>query len=149
MDLRINKLRLFHKDISNFNPVSVAEAMAERSIAKIRPALMWIYELRRRLATVAVGVLTFWMFVHVMFGANGMMVYRVKRAEVRSLQKEIDALQTENNSYSKEIDNLKSDPKTIEKEARERLHYARPGEVVYISPAPATQELPQTDTAQK
>jgi cell division protein FtsB len=36
-----------------------------------------------------------------------------------------------------EIKALKSDPQTIEKEARERLRYARPGEVVYtVSPPP-------------
>ena len=34
-----------------------------------------------------------------------------------------------------EIKALKNDPKTIEKEARERLHYTRPGEVVYTLPS--------------
>jgi len=35
-----------------------------------------------------------------------------------------------------EIKALKNDPKTIEKEARERLRYARPGEVVYTFSLP-------------
>jgi len=34
-----------------------------------------------------------------------------------------------------EIKALKTDPKAIEKEARERLHYTRPGEVVFALPA--------------
>ncbi|MGB8325811.1 MAG: septum formation initiator family protein [Candidatus Acidiferrum sp.] len=124
--------------------------MAERTITKIRPGLIWIYSLRRRIATASVLGLTVWLFVHVTFGANGMMVYRAKRAEVISLQKEIDSLQKENDRYSKQINDLKTDPGTIEKEAREQLHYARPGEVVYVSPAqPAQETTPRTDSAQK
>ena len=33
-----------------------------------------------------------------------------------------------------QIDHLKSDPDAIEREAREKLHYARPGEVIYALP---------------
>ena len=126
-----------------------AEAMAERAIGKIRPGLVWIFGLRRRLATISVVALTVWLFVHVTFGANGMMVYRAKRAEVISLQKEIDSLQKENDRYNKQINDLKTDPKTIEKEAREQLHYARPGEVVYVSPGPVNAEPSPTNSAQK
>jgi hypothetical protein len=49
-----------------------AEAMAASWIECVRPTLMQIYALRRRLATIAVGVLAVLLFVHVMFGANGM-----------------------------------------------------------------------------
>ncbi len=69
-----------------------------------------------------------------MFGANGMVVYRQKRAEYQSLRHEIDDLQKENDHYTGQIDALQTDPKTIEKEAREQLHYARPGEVVIVVP---------------
>ena len=96
-----------------------------------------------------VGVLAVWLFVHVMFGANGMVVFREKRAEYKSLQTEIGDLQKENDSYGKQIDSLKTDPKTIEKEAREKLHYTRPGEVVYVAPAPATPQPPNTNAARK
>ncbi len=125
-----------------------AEAMAISAVRKIRPLADLFFNLRRRLATIAVAVVTVWLFAHVMFGANGMMVYRTKRVEVKSLQKEIDSLQTENDRYNKQIENLKTDPKTIEKEARERLHYARPGEVVYVTPAPPAQAAPRVDSAQ-
>jgi cell division protein FtsB len=40
-----------------------------------------------------------------------------------------------------EIKALKSDPKAIEKEAREQLRYAKPGEVIYLLPE---QRGPQT-----
>jgi cell division protein FtsB len=155
MDIRVirsPKVRVLFKRGSRAllsKPASLAEALAGRAIEKLRPSAAWLYGLRRRFATGLVGLLTVWLFVHVMFGANGMMVYRVKRAEVHSLQKEIDSVQTENDRYSKQIEDLKTDPKTIEKEAREQLHYARPGEVVYVTPPPPVQETPRTDSAEK
>jgi cell division protein FtsB len=154
MDIRVGnlpKIRVLPKreNSAHGNALSASEAMAERTIETLRPGLVWIYGLRRRLATISVLVLTGWLFVHVMFGANGMMVYRAKRTELQSLQKEIDSLQKENDRHSKQIDDLKTNPKTIEKAAREQLHYARPGEVVYVAPAPLKQEVPRTDAAQK
>lgn len=69
-----------------------------------------------------------------MFGANGMVVYRQKRAEMQSLQREVERLQKENAQYAERIKQLKSDPAAIEKEAREQLHYTRKGEVVFVAP---------------
>jgi len=81
-----------------------------------------------------------------MFGANGMVVYRSKRAEYQRLQAEIDRLQKENDLYTQQIKALQNDPKAIEKEAREQLHYTRPGEVVYVDPSP---QKPATNAARK
>lgn len=126
-----------------------AEALGQRVKEKLRPASTWLYNSRRRVATAGVAVLTVWLFLHVMFGANGMVVYRQKRAEYQSLRHEIDALQKENDHYTGQINALQTDPKTIEKEAREQLHYARPGEVVYVAPAPPLIPIPATNAAQK
>jgi cell division protein FtsB len=127
-----------------------AEAWADRRMAKLRPTLTSLYGMRRRLATAAVAVLTVWLFVHVMFGANGMVVYRQKKAEYQSLQKQIDGLQKENDRYTQQVKSLQApEPNTIEKEAREQLHYARPGEVVYVSPPPAHSPTPETNAARK
>jgi cell division protein FtsB len=85
-----------------------------------------------------------------MFGANGMVVYRQKKAEYQSLQKEIDSLQKENDRYTQQVKSLQQpDPNTIEKEAREQLHYARPGEVVYVAPPLAHPPKPETNAARK
>ena len=97
----------------------------------------------------AVSVLAVWLFVHVMLGANGMVVYRTKRTEFQQLQKEIGRLQRDNAQFSGQIERLKTDPKRIEKEAREQFHYARPGEVVYVTPEPATPQEPMTHSASK
>jgi len=126
-----------------------AEAFAERSLGRLRPALQWLYHSRRRLATVSVALLTLWLFLHVMLGANGMVIYRQKRAEYQGLQKEIDGLQKENDRYTGQIKALKTDPNTIEKEAREQLHYARPGEVIYVAPPPLPAQARETNDARK
>ena len=126
-----------------------AEAFADRVMEKLRPALTWLYAARRRVATFSVALLTLWLSLHVMLGANGMVVYRQKKAEYQSLQKDIDALQKENARYSAQVDALQTDPKMIEKEAREQLHYARPGEFVYVSPAPLQPQTLGASTARK
>jgi len=113
-----------------------AEALAVRFVETTRPAWSWLVLEWRRLGTVAAVVLILGLMLHAMFGANGMVAYRQKRAEVQSLKSEVDRLQKENEEGAGRIKALKSDPKAIEKEAREQFGYARPGEVVYVAPAP-------------
>jgi cell division protein FtsB len=103
-----------------------------------------LYRRRRKLATAGVALLIAMLGYHVVFGANGLMVYGHKRTEYRSLQSEVEQLQQENEKLSKEIKALKTDPKTIEKEAREQLRYARPGEVIYSIPARPIPTPPST-----
>ena len=82
-----------------------------------------------------VSVLLLLLAYHVVFGVNGLISYQQKRRESRDLQEQIERLQKENSLAEQRIKALKSDPQAIEKEARERLRYARPGEVVYTLPA--------------
>ena len=112
-----------------------AEALAATWIVRVRPYALQFYALRRRIATGAVALLAAWLFVHVMFGANGMVVYRQKRAEYQELHKRIVQVQQENERYTQQIQGLKSNQTAIEKEAREQLGYAKPGEYVYVAPA--------------
>jgi cell division protein FtsB len=128
-----------------------AEAWADRTMAKLRPTITLLYGLRRRLATCAIAVLTVWLFAHVMFGDNGMVIYRQKKAEYQSLQKEIDGLQKEDDRYTQQVKSLQApDQGTIEKEAREQLHYVRKGEVVYVAPTPPPRPpTPEASSARK
>ena len=93
-----------------------------------------LYSRRGKLATMGIGVVLFVVAYHAIFGANGLMVYEQKRRESQELERQIKSLQQQNNSLESENKALKSDPETIEKEARERLKYARPGEFVYTLP---------------
>lgn len=126
-----------------------AEAFAETWIERVRPGAIRVYALRRRIATIAVTLLAASLFVHVMFGANGMVVYKQKRAEYVALRQRIVEVQQENDRYTQQIQGLKSDQKSIEKEAREQLGYAKPGEYVYVPPVPAKPVVPATHSAKK
>ena len=101
----------------------------------ISRATAWLYRTRRLIATCSVASLVSLLAFHVIFGANGMIVYHQKRTEFKSLDTEIKSLEAENERLNQRIKALKTDPKTIEKEAREQLRYAKPGEVVYSLPA--------------
>jgi len=115
-----------------------AEAVAARWVERTRPGWTWLAREWRRLGTAAAVLLIVGLLLHAMFGANGMVVYRQKRAEMEALQSEVDRLQKANAQYAERIKELKSDPAAIEKEAREQLHYTRKGEVVFVAPeAPA------------
>jgi len=126
-----------------------AEAFAASWIERARPYAMTMYALRRRIATFAVVLLAGWLFVHVMFGANGMVIYKQKRAEYQQLHKQLGEVQQENDRYTQQIQGLKSDQTAIEKEAREQLGYAKPGEYVYVSTAPAKPVPPANHSASK
>jgi len=126
-----------------------AEAFAASWIERLRPMAVRVYSLRRRIATITVTVLAASLFVHVMFGANGMVVYKQKRSEYETLRKQIVQAQQENDRYTQQIQGLKSDQKAIEKEAREQLGYAKPGEYVYVPPTPAKAAPPVSHSARK
>jgi len=126
-----------------------AEAFAAWWLERVRPTAVRVYSLRRRIATIAVTVLAASLFVHVMFGANGMVVYKQKRLEYEALRKQIGQAQEENDRYTQQIQGLKSDQKAIEKEAREQLGYAKPGEYVYVPPAPPKPAPPANHSAKK
>jgi cell division protein FtsB len=155
MDLRVHP-----RNISEFaNPekglqaladrAPQAEAFAGRVADRLRPFAAHLHHARRRIATAAIFLFAAWLFVHIMFGANGMVIYRQKKTEYQDLQKEVENLQRENDQAASEIKALKEDPKTIEKEAREQLHYAKPGEVIYVAPAPPPPRHPNTNSARK
>jgi cell division protein FtsB len=91
----------------------------------------WLFRMRRRIATGAAIVAAIFFGYHAVFGENGVNIYEQKVAEDHSLQKQIRGMQDENVRLSQHVQQLKSDPDAIEHEARARLHYARPGEVIW------------------
>jgi cell division protein FtsB len=123
-----------------------AEAAAVRWIEKTRPAWSWVAREWRRLGTFAALLLIAGVLLHAMYGQNGVAQYQQKRNEMKTLQQEVDLLQKQNEQYAEQIRALKQDPAAIEKEAREGLHYARPGEIVLV--APDAPRKPATGRAQ-
>lgn len=104
-----------------------------------------LVEWRRLLASAAVALIAISLCAHVLLGNNGWMTYRQKKVEYQKLQQEVQQMDDENRRLDTEIKALKSDPKAIEKEAREQLRYAKPGEVIYLfpeQPAPHPAQTP-------
>lgn len=104
---------------------------------------------RRRAATVGVSFIAVYVAYFVIFGANGWLAFRQKKLEYNRLQREVELIKTENKGLEGNIKSLKSDPKAIEKEARQQLHYAKPGEVIYVMPERKTPAAAPPSTAQK
>jgi cell division protein FtsB len=71
---------------------------------------------------------------HVIFGHNGLIVYKQKRDEALVLDQQLERLRVENDQLKDHTARLQNDPNAIEHQAREELHYTRPGEVIYTMP---------------
>ena len=102
------------------------------------PLLGW-----RKVATVFGGVLAASMAYHVVFGQNGLTEYDRKRHETKELAAEQHRLVEENEFYRGHVTRLQTDPDAIEHQAREELHYTRPGEVIYTLPANSAKDAPK------
>jgi cell division protein FtsB len=102
---------------------------------------------RRKAATLGVGLLSVAMGYGVLFGHNGVTAYLHKRQETKSLEQQMQRLQAENDRLEGHVERLQNDPGAIEHQAREELHYTRPGEVIYdlpvVKPSAASQSSPK------
>lgn len=89
---------------------------------------------RRKAATVAAALLALAVAYHVVFGANGLTAYQHKCHETQMLAQQMQYLQRQNDQLRDHVARLQNDPEAIEQQAREELHYTRPGEVMYAIP---------------
>jgi len=109
------------------------------SAAKRRPGragrlYAWVHGGWRKVMTGMAAVLALAMAYHVIFGQNGLTVYQKKRQETQALNQRLHSLQRENDLMKGHVERLENDPNAIEHQAREELHYTRPGEVIYTLP---------------
>lgn len=95
----------------------------------------FVYVGRRRVATGAAALLALALGYHVIFGHNGLTAYEQKRQNSVLLDRELGTLERENDLMKGHVERLQSDPGAIEHQAREELHYTRPGEVIYTLPS--------------
>ena len=96
--------------------------------------------MRRVLATVVIAVLALAAGYKTIYGPNGTLVYKAKKAEYERLRQEIAEESQRQQDLQAKVKSLQSDPKAIEKEAREQLGYVRAGETVLV------QRPPRVDT---
>ncbi|MDE3061494.1 MAG: septum formation initiator family protein [Acidobacteriota bacterium] len=104
----------------------------------------WIQQGWRPAGTLVVVALALLLGWGVVNGKHGLSAWQQQRAQDRRLRLEVQDLQQENARIRDHIQHLKSDPDAIEHQAREQLHYARPGEVIYALPS-ATQSSAPAD----
>jgi cell division protein FtsB len=137
-------LNFEHRPLPDLPPTLV------RLVAHFQKVVEGLYNARRKLATAAVLGVAALVAYRAVFGANGMVIYQNKRIELKSVNVDLERLHKENQQLSDQIKALKSDPEAIEKEAREQLRYARPGEVIYLLPGQKRSDTPPPNaTAQK
>jgi cell division protein FtsB len=72
---------------------------------------------------------------HVICGDHGLLAYRRAKQHYQLLQQQNATLRQENRVLQEQIDKLNSrDPATIERQAREQLRMAKPGELIFALP---------------
>lgn len=108
----------------------------------------WAYRNRRRAATVLVVLAALGFGYNAVFGVNGIDMFEHKRSEDRAIQQRIEKLKQENQQLQQNVQQLQSDPDAIEHEARERLHYARPGEVIWTENGANNSQRPEGSNQQ-
>lgn len=121
------------------------KARAEKAQARtalLEQAIGWARQGWRPAGTAIAVLLALLLGWGVVSGRHGLSAWQQQRTEDKALKKEIQQLQQDNARLQGHIQRLKSDPDTIEREAREQLHYARPGEVIYKLPAQPQPQAP-------
>ena len=108
---------------------------ASKELTGVRRWLQKTYEDRRRFATIAAAALALGVGYHVVFGQNGLTAFEKKKQDARALTQQLEMLQQENDLLKGHVERLQNDPAAIEHQAREELHYTRPGEVIVTLPA--------------
>ena len=103
-------------------------------------AMLWFQQGWRPAGTVFAVLLALAFAWGVFNGKHGLSAWYQQRGQAKQLKHEIQDLEQENAHLRQHVDHLKNDPGAIEHEAREKLHYAKPGEVIYtLPPEPQSQ----------
>ena len=106
-------------------------------------AMQWAQQGWRPAGTVFAALLALAFAWSVINGKHGVSTWYQQKSQEKQLQHEIQDLQQENTHLRQHVDRLKNDPDAIEHEAREKLHYAKSGEVIYtLPPDPQKQSQP-------
>jgi cell division protein FtsB len=123
------------------------KSAAETAVEPIpKRALDWTLRVWRPAGTVVAVGLAMLLTWHVINGKHGLQVWHQKRAEDQQLRKDIKELEQENADLRQRIDRLRNSPDAIEHEAREKLHYAKPNEVIVALPPQQTTQGPAAGT---
>lgn len=88
----------------------------------------------RRNALFAMALLSLILLMHEIFGRNGYITLRREKKDYTALQQQIQKVSNENQQLEQKIHALTNNPEAIEKQARDQLRLAKPGEIIYTLP---------------
>jgi cell division protein FtsB len=91
---------------------------------------------KKKIFVLGVACLLLIMIFTAVFGKKGVMELRRSRRDLAAKTQKIRDLEAEQGRLAAEIRRLETDPRAVEKEAREKLGLAAPGEKVVVEPAP-------------
>ncbi len=94
----------------------------------------WDHKTLRRNAIFVMALLSLVMLMHEIFGRNGYLTLRHEKKQYSGLQQQIQTVSEENEQLEQKIHALKNNPEAVEKQARDQLHLAKPGEIIYMLP---------------
>ena len=88
----------------------------------------------RRVVVFVVVAAALTVIIGAVVGDRGYLEVRRRRAAYADLKREVEQITAANADLKRQIHALRTDPYVIEKLAREKLGYTRPGELIYIFP---------------
>ncbi len=86
----------------------------------------------RTFILIALGLINIILFYRMIWGDSGVLAFNKLRMQYKGLVQELANLDEENDDLSNEIRLLKSDDAYVEKMIRQRLHYVRQNEILYL-----------------
>ena len=105
----------------------------------------------RQILMLVVGLAALIVSIAAVTGDRGYLDVKGQRARLSKLRAEVASLERENAILLAEVRALRTDPFVIERIAREKLGYARPGEIVFEFPPenPSVKETPPPRAAER
>jgi cell division protein FtsB len=94
----------------------------------------WDQKSFRRTAIFVMALVTLFILVNEIFGPNGYMTLRREKKEYTHLKQQVQTLSEQNQQLEQKIKALKDNPEAVEKQARDQLYLAKPGEIIYMLP---------------
>ena len=102
----------------------------------------WDQSSFRRTAIFVMALGTLFILVNEIFGPNGYMTLRREKKEYTHLKQQIQTLSEQNQQMEQKINALKTNPEAVEKQARDQLYLAKPGEIIYMLPDRTSAQTP-------
>ncbi len=78
------------------------------------------------------GIINIVLFYRMVWGGNGVLAFNELRKDYNALEMQIKVVDAQNLQLSRDIRLLKSDNAYVEKMVRQRLHYVRKNEILYL-----------------